>query len=743
MILNGQSHNREAGKPSKCGILVVDDDPASLQLLVDVIGRQGYHVRPANNGELALRSAANFVPELILLDVQMPGLDGYQVCRRLKAEPKTRDVPVLFLSALQDTESKVRGLAVGAVDFISKPFQAEEVLARVHTHLLLARTRNALDALCLHLTERVVERSNDLDGMSVALQAKVEEHQATAEKLRLASKAIEAAGDAIVITDSHGRILTANPAFTAITGHAPADLDGLLPQQLLSRRHHEGFVADLQASLSASGAWSGEVWLQPKAGKLIPVWLSVSMVQSAEAATSHYVAIFFDLSKVKKAQARIDYLAHHDMLTGLPNRLLLRDRFAMDAAVAAREHRILGVLFIDVDNFKSINDALGHPSGDSYLQLTAKRVKQSLRNEDMLCRLGGDEFIALIPRLKTKAELLGIAEKILNRVGMPLVLDGNELLRSASIGISVYPEDGADLDTLVRKADTAMYRAKAQGRNQSAYFSADMDAHLESKLKLECALRQALPRREFALWYQPQVDLLTGKVVGMEALLRWNRPEAGVVTPDAFIPLAEESGLIVQLGEWVIKEACRQAAHWAGMGLCVPVAVNVSALELRRGQLAEKIEATLRETGLDPANLVVEITESMLIDDNQQTRSLLGRLVKLGVLLAIDDFGTGYSSFAYLRRFAASQLKIDQSFIARMTEGSEDHAIVNAIAQLAKILRIPTLAEGVETEAQRQLLIGIGCQMGQGYLFAKPLLPEAATLALQQGCLSGPLPQCG
>jgi EAL domain-containing protein (putative c-di-GMP-specific phosphodiesterase class I) len=313
------------------------------------------------------------------------------------------------------------------------------------------------------------------------------------------------------------------------------------------------------------------------------------------------------------------------------------------------------------------------------------------------------------------------------------LIDGNELQRSASIGIAFYPDDGTDIDTLIRKADAAMYRAKEQGRNQFAYFSERMNEQLEYNLKLEGALRQALARQEFCLRYQPQVNLVTGQIVGMEALVRWQRPDIGEVGPNDFISLAEETGLIVQLGEWVIQEACRQALLWVGLNLCVPVAVNVSATELRRGHVANMVADTLQKTGLAAGWLEVEITESGLIDDTEQTRSMLEHLAKLGVHLVIDDFGTGYSSFAYLRRFAVSQLKIDQSFVAGMTKISEDHAIVNAIIQLAKILRIPTLAEGVETEEQRQLLIDGGCQTGQGYLFAKPLLPEKATEALRKG----------
>ena len=737
VTVNVQSLNREAPKPTEGGILVVDDDPAGLQLLVDLLSEQGYQVRPANSGELALRSAANRLPELILLDIQMPGMDGYAVCRCLKSDPRTRDIPVLFLSALHDTESKVLGLKAGAVDFVTKPYQAEEVLARVNTHLLLARTHNALDAMCLQLTERVVERGTDLAAMSQALHAKVAEHRETVVKLRLASKVIESAGDAIVITENRGEVLSVNPAFTAITGYQAGEIVGQPPKKLLCHRYSDDFTGVLAATLASCGTWSGEVWIQPKFGKARPVWLNISSVQNEQAATTHYVGIFFDISNIKKAQARIDYLAHHDLLTGLPNRILLRDRFEMAATLATRQNRPIGLLFIDLDNFKSINDSLGHPSGDKYLQSIAKRIKRSIRNSDSLCRLGGDEFIALITHIKSKSDLLAIAKKIMACIIAPVTIDGNELQRSASVGIAVYPDDGLDIDTLVRKADTAMYKAKEQGRNQSAYFSEHMDQQLEYKLNLECALHQALERKEFVMRYQPQVDLVTGKIVGLEALLRWQRPGVGEVAPGVFIALAEESGLIVRLGKWVVEEACRQARQWVELNVCVPIAINVSATELRRGHVANMVDDALRNNGLAAAWVVVEITETGLIDDTDQTRLMLEYLGKQGVHLAIDDFGTGYSSFAYLRRFAISQVKIDQSFIARMTENSEDHAIVNAIIQLANILHIPTVAEGVETEAQRQLLIACGGQVGQGYLFAKPLLPEDATAALRRGYCGG------
>ena len=732
-IVSGQIVNQLAGKTSPSGILVVDDDPAGLQLLVNLMTKQGYRVRPANSGELALRSAVNHPPELILLDVQMPGMDGYEVCRRLKDNPTTKDVPVLFLSGLQDTESKVLGLKVGAVDFVTKPFQAEEVFARVKAHLLLARTRRALDEMCLHLTERAIEHSNDLTSMSAALQAKVAEHLETSERLRLTSKAIEAAGDAIVITDANGKLLSANPAYTLITGYQPMEIEGVLPKRLLSSKYPEDFLAGILASISSLGVWSGEIWIQPKNGKTLPIWLNISSVQHGQAPVTHYVGIFFDISKIKKAHARIDYLAHHDLLTGLPNQLLLRSKFESIASVASQHNHPIGIFFIDLDNFKSINDSLGHPSGDNYLQLIAKRIKRSIRNSDTLCRMGGDEFIALITHAQSKNELKAVAEKIIANVRMPIIINGNNFQRSASIGISLFPDDGSDIDTLVRKADTAMYRAKGHGRNQCVYFNKKMDEELDFKLKLECALNQALDRKEFILRYQPQVDLITGRIVGMEALVRWQRPGMGEVLPNSFIPLAEESGIIIQLGEWVIQEACRQAVKWVGMELCVPIAVNVSPTELRRGHVASIVGDALRKTGLASGWLVVEITESGLIDDTAQTRCMLDHFGQLGVHLAIDDFGTGYSSFAYLRRFSASQLKIDQSFVSRITQNAEDRAIVKAIIQLANILHIPTLAEGVESEHQPQFLIGGGCQIGQGFLFAKPLLPDEATEALRRG----------
>jgi diguanylate cyclase (GGDEF)-like protein len=433
-----------------------------------------------------------------------------------------------------------------------------------------------------------------------------------------------------------------------------------------------------------------------------------------------------DVSSAREAEAKIQYLAHYDTLTGLHNRSAWQEQARIALCAAARHQDKFAVLFLDLDNFKTVNDSLGHPAGDRMLALTASRLSRCVRNEDLLARLGGDEFVALLSRLSNLEEAALVADRMLAALAEPMNIDGHELHLSASIGIALYPNDGAEVDTLLKHADTAMYSAKEAGRNTYRFFIPEMNARATERLLMEADLRRAVDRNELILHYQPQIEANTGTPYGCEALVRWVHPQRGLVPPDQFIPLAEETGLIAPLGEWVLRTACQQQVEWRAAGLPdLIVAVNISALQFRKRDFVPMVARMLTETGADPACIELEITESALMEPSSELSGRLQDLVDLGLTLALDDFGTGYSSLSYLKRLPIARLKIDRSFVDDLPGNAEDAAVTSAALSLARDLGMQVVAEGVETEAQRQYLAERGCHAMQGYLFSRPLTVDA------------------
>jgi diguanylate cyclase (GGDEF)-like protein/PAS domain S-box-containing protein len=470
-----------------------------------------------------------------------------------------------------------------------------------------------------------------------------------------------------------------------------------------------------------------------KDGRQIWIESNTQAVKDEKGQVVEFVAVSRDITERKLAEAQIEYLAHHDPLTKLPNRLLGKDRLDIAIARAERANSKAALLFLDLDQFKRVNDSLGHSVGDALLQSVATRLLLCLRNCDTLSRQGGDEFLILLDDLRDTEAASRVAEAVLESLTSPFVIEGHELYISGSIGIAVYPNDGTDFDTLLKKADTAMYHAKEIGRNAFRFFTDQMNVDASEYLGLRTGLRRALERREFLLHYQPQISLRTGAVVGVEALVRWQRPGVGLVPPARFIPVAEDSGLIVPLGAWVLREACLQAAKWHKMGFeNLVVAVNLSATQFKRGDLLNNISGALAESKLDPTCLELELTESILITDTKAVLSMVERLKLLGVKLSIDDFGTGYSSLSYLKQFNVDKLKIDQSFVRDITTDPNDAAIVFAIVQMAHSLGLTTVAEGVEEEAAVAKLQERGCDEAQGYFFAKPMPADALAEFLRQ-----------
>ncbi|WP_334156828.1 bifunctional diguanylate cyclase/phosphodiesterase [Oryzomicrobium sp.] len=543
-----------------------------------------------------------------------------------------------------------------------------------------------------------------------------------AQQLRLAAQVFESGNEGIVITDARNRILTVNRAFTAITGYRVDEVVGRNPSMFSSGRHPPEFYNTLWRELNETGTWSGEIWNRRKDGSLFPEWLNISAVRDDAGTVTHYIAAFSDITERKAAEAQVRHMAEYDALTNLPNRVLLLDRLGQSIAAAQRAGTGMALLFIDLDRFKNINDSLGHAVGDQVLCLVGERLSATVRASDTVSRLGGDEFVVLLPNLDVPDRAASVAEKLLVALSQPLAVGAHELAVTPSIGIAVYPEDGDDGPTLLKNADAAMYSAKENGRNNYQFFTPEMNARVSERLALENSLRQALTRNELFLHYQPQYDLQSGELTGCEALVRWQHPEQGLVPPARFIPVAEDTGLILPLGLWVLREACRQAKAWQDQGLKpIPVAVNLSAVQFRQVRLTGLVADVLAETGLEPRWLELELTESMLMEDGPRHTTTLAELKALGVRLALDDFGTGYSSLSYLKRFDLDTLKIDRSFVQALPDDSEDAALTSAIIGIARLLGLTTVAEGVETEAQRAFLAAQGCTLMQGFLMARPM----------------------
>ncbi|AZE96983.1 Sensory box/GGDEF family protein [Pseudomonas orientalis] len=553
----------------------------------------------------------------------------------------------------------------------------------------------------------------------------ITERQQMQEKLQQAATVFESTAEGVLITDTRQNISAVNRAFSEITGYSEAEALGHTPRLLASGLHDSAFYAAMWHQLTTHGHWQGEISNRRKNGELYPSWLTISAVRNREEVVTHFVAVFADISSLKLAQARLDYQAHHDPLTGLPNRTLFESR--LQAALNGQQEsgNQGAVLFLDLDRFKHINDSLGHPVGDLLLKDIAVRLKDQLRDIDTVARLGGDEFIILLPGLQQASDAQYLANKLLDCFTPPFQAGEHEFFISASIGTSLYPQDGNDVATLVKNADAAMYRSKAKGRNRVESYTCDLTTQANERVALEHELRRAIEREEMSLYYQPKRSLITQELIGAEALIRWHHPTFGDVPPEHFIALAEENGTILQIGDWVLEQACRQLHAWRDayedFG---PLSVNLAGAQLRHPNLLSRIEQLLRDYRLEPGCLQLEITENFIMSQAEEALTVLHQLKKLGVQLAIDDFGTGYSSLSYLKRLPLDFLKIDQSFVRGLPDDPHDAAIVRAIIALGHSMQFTIIAEGVENPAQQAFLAAEGCEQMQGYIVSLPLPPQ-------------------
>jgi diguanylate cyclase (GGDEF)-like protein/PAS domain S-box-containing protein len=556
----------------------------------------------------------------------------------------------------------------------------------------------------------------------------ITESKEAAAQLHLLASVFRHSSEALLITDKDNAIIEVNPAFTRLTGYSADEVRGRNPRLLASGHTTPEQYRQIWQSINEQGAWLGEIWDRRKDGSIYPKLLNISVVRDAAGAITHHIAAFSDISAQKAAEEKIRHLAHHDTLTGLPNRFMLEGRLEQALATARRTGERLAVMFIDLDRFKVINDTLGHQTGDGLLIEVARRLRDSVRESDVVARLGGDEFVVVLTGGGAELAAAHVAAKILASVAEPCRIAGHELTTTPSIGIAVFPGDGDSVEALMKNADVAMYHAKAQGRANYQFFAAEMTRAATERLQLENNLRTALREGQFLLHFQPQLDMSDGRVTGFEALVRWQHPGEGMISPLKFIPIAEETGLIGPLGEWILDEACRCLSAWRAQDIAnVRMAINISAQQLRQKDFVARVAGILAAHGLTGEDIELEITESLAMQDPAATIDILKALRGMGVLLAVDDFGTGYSSLSYLKLLPIHRLKLDRSFVRDIESDPNDAAICAATIALAHNLGLEVVAEGIETRPQHDYLRRLGCDFGQGYLFSRPLPAAAAT----------------
>ncbi|MEO8342559.1 MAG: EAL domain-containing protein [Gallionella sp.] len=567
-----------------------------------------------------------------------------------------------------------------------------------------------------------VDGPDEIGRLGVAFDGMVNKMARSSTQIRKLSRAVEQSQNTIIITDSEGIIEYVNPHFCQIFGYTPEEVIGKSMRMHQSDTTPKEVYDELWSTIKAGKIWNGELLNMSKQGKQHWEQISLSPIFDEQGVITHFLSEQIDINARKAAEERMIFLAHHDILTQLPNRILFLDRLQQAITYAERQHTKVALLFLDLDRFKNVNDMHGHHMGDLMLQEVARRICQDLRSSDTVSRQGGDEFIIMLPNLDKPSDIVQVIDKLIESIARPYSLANHTLHMTTSVGVSVYPQDGIDRDTLIKNADTAMYQSKEAGRNDYRFFTPEMNQAIAKRVGLENKLRDALEKGEFLLHYQPKVDLRSGEIIAVEALVRWLHPEDGLISPADFIPIAEDTGMIVPLGAWVLNEACRQNQEWRVAGLrAIVMAVNLSPVQFQERILIDVVQAALARSGMSARALELEITESAIMKNAEQAIAILDKLSKQGIKVSIDDFGTGYSSLSHLKKFSIDEIKIDQSFVRDLSVDKDDAAIISAIISMSKSLGLTVIAEGVETIEQLRFLKNLDCDMMQGYYFSKPL----------------------
>jgi len=686
-------------------LLLVEDNPADVRLL-----REMFHEQSSHNTELtqvgtmgeAEKHLAEGMVDIILLDLGLPDAQGLESIRRARAVAP--GVPLVVLTSLDDESMASQALQEGVQDYLIK---------------------GQIDARGL------------LRALRYAVERKIMQEALFDEK-ELAQVTLNSIGDAVICANVSGSITFLNPVAQRMTGWSQGEAAGRPMAEVFrilgaTSRETSPNPTEMAVENGMIHVPSNCILIQ-RDGFEIPIDATVAQIHDRQGRTTGVVIVFRDMGSTRTMALQMAHSAHHDFLTGLPNRKLLNDRVRQAIASAPRHMKKVAVLFLDLDGFKHINDSLGHPIGDRLLQSVAKRLVDGVRGSDTVSRQGGDEFVVLLSEVESLESVEATVRRLLQAGAEPHSIDQHDLHVTSCIGVSVFPDDGLDPETLVKNADTAMYQAKENGRQSFQFFKPAMNVRAVERQSIEGSLRRALERQEFAVHYQPKINLRTGEISGAEALIRWTHPTRGSVSPAQFIPVAEDCGLILPIGNWILREACKQARTWVDAGLRLgTMGVNISAIEFRNESFLEGVFAILKDTGLDPTSLELELTESVLMKHPESTASVLQALRAKGVQVAVDDFGTGYSSLSYLQKFSIDALKIDQSFVRRITTAPDETTIVTAVIGMARNLKLRVVAEGVETLKELEFLQAHQCDEAQGYYFGRPIVPEQFAKLLETG----------
>ena len=695
-------------------ILIVDDVESNRLVLSKILSRDNFVVITVSSAIEALHVCQTVDVDLCLLDVNMPEMDGFELAHELRGAPSTAHIDFIFVTGLRNNRTnQLKGLNLGAIDYIEKPIDREVIITKVQIHL------------------DTINKEKELRLKNQQLEQQIAYNKQLEEQVLLSAAVFDQGSNAVLITDKDQKIIKVNKAFCNITGYSELEAIGQTPRLLSSGKHDHVFYQEMWRKLNETGSWSGEIWNKRKNGDIYPELQSITVLLDENKHVNHYIAVFSDLSMHKQQLAQIEHLAHYDELTKLSNKYLFDSLLSKSISGGTNTDTAGSLLFLDINDFKKYNNSLGHEFGDKLLiKLSKLLITCTSDHKALLSRFGSDEFVIWLKTSHKKPEVdaVVLANNIQKVLATPIRIDGYEVMVNCSIGISQYPSDGHKSSILIRKAETAMYQAKATGLTSYKFFQNEMAELARHSLEIENELRTAIPNGHLELYYQPQVDMKTNQIVGAEALVRWKHDEYGFISPADFIPIAEKSSLIVALGEQVITEACQQIKRWEQRGLfdlLSSVSINVSPLQFEYPSFMDNLEQAIKTTGINPAHLVIELTETALINNHDTVRERLNQIKEMGCSISIDDFGTGYSSLRYLSTFPVDVLKIDKCFIDNITTSAAELAVVNAIVSMGKMLDAKIIVEGVEAEEQLTTLNDSNEYSAfQGFLFSPAVTAE-------------------